>query len=403
MTIDHHLSTYLLKFIKVVMMLMACVGLASCGGSGAVVFEYLPNQAEGIPTLYTHPSGAFAVLLPSTWAVYEHYWETLAEASFSSPTSGTPLLHVGVIRLTTPIDSPDDLLYVLNEYQQKIRPDHARYKEIQREAMGDGSWRLSGLRSEAGGTTQQLNTFVQFAAETLAVIEVIVGENDTELQGILNTFQLYQDHILQPTDLSAFALASQQPIEFYNVSAWTTSTGVFFITGEVRNRTDFILSEIPIRAVLYTPDGRGVAEGIDKVMGHGIPPGEFFPFSLRFGQGQPVLSETYRLFIGDQNWIPNRTIEVYGEDHLDWTVVDSLTPDGFFQLSGTVTNQSEVLVYLPMVTASVFDDQQRLIGAGFTKLEDVELEPGQSLPYTLVMAELGATPARYLVKAQGIP
>ena len=368
-----------------------------------MVFESTNDNPVGSPTLYTHPSGAFAVLLPSTWAVYEHYWQTLAEASFSSPTSITPLLQISVIRLTSPIDSSDDLLYVLNEYQQNVRPDHARYKEIQREAMGDGSWRLSGLRDETGGTTQQVNTFIQFAAETLAIIEVRVGEDDRQLQGILNTFQLYQDHILQPTDLTALASISKQPIEIYNVSAWTTPTGVFFITGEVRNQTDTVLSEIPIRAVLYTPDGRGVAEAVDKVMGHGIPAGELFPFSLRFGQGQPALSETYRLFVGEQNWIPNRAVEVYGEDYLDWTVVEGFTSDGFFQLSGTVTNHSEVLVYLPMVTASVFDDQQRLIGAGFTKLEDVELEPGQSVPYTIIMAELGATPARYLVKAQGIP
>lgn len=403
MTIEHHFSTYLLKFIKVVMVLMCGVGLASCVGSGAVVFEYTPDTLTDSPTLYTHPSGAFALLLPSSWAVYENYWETLAEASFSSPTSITPLLQISVIRLTTPIDSPDDLLYVLNEYQQNVRPDHARYKETQREAMGDGSWRLSGLRDEVGGTTQQVNTFIQFAGETLAVIEVHLGMEDVTVQGILNTFQLYQDHILQPTELMALASASKQPIEIYNVSAWTIPNGVFFLTGEVRNQTDRVLSEIPIRAVLYTPDGRGVAEALDKVMGHGIPPGELFPFSLRFGQGQPALSETYRLFVGEPNWIPNRAVTVYGEDHLDWTVVEGFTPDGFFQLSGNVTNQSEVLVYLPMVTASVFDDQQRLIGAGFTKLEDVELEPGQSVPYSLIMAELGATPARYLVKAQGIP
>ena len=136
MTIDHHPASYLLKFIKVIIILVWTIGLTSCGGSGAVVFESTNDNPVGSPTLYTHPSGAFAVLLPSTWAVYEHYWQTLAEASFSSPTSITPLLQISVNRLTSPIDSSDDLLYVLNEYQQNVRPDHARYKEIQREAMG---------------------------------------------------------------------------------------------------------------------------------------------------------------------------------------------------------------------------------------------------------------------------
>ena len=63
-----------------------------------------------------------------------------------------------------------------------------------------------------------------------------------------------------------------------------------------------------------------VLGAVDQVMGYGIPPGGFAPFSLRFGQGQPSLATTYTLTLGGEDWQPASTEPViYGQNEMTWT------------------------------------------------------------------------------------
>lgn len=381
--------------------------LAACAGDGAVVFAPTPRPPDMSPVRYQHPSGAFSVIAPRQWTVSEQYADTLAAVAFSAPDDSTPRLHLTAIRTTLSSDDVGNVQALLDTYQTGVRPDWVRYTEQSREAMGDGSWRMTGLRRTAGGLTEQVNTFLTFDSGLVMVAEIVLSDDFTlndQLESALNTVEVYAENALVETPLDTLRFAVTRPYQALNVHGWHASDGVFFITGEVANYGGQTVADLPVRVVLYTSDGRAVAEAMDVVMGHGISSGGFMPFSLRFGGGQPALTDRYALFIGGEGWQNEADVGVYGADVLQVDEQSTLSDDGQLRISGTVTNTSaDVFVYLPRVTVTVFDDLQRVIGAGFHDLDAVELPPNASAPFEMVLPALGGLPERYLVTAQGLP
>ncbi|MEO0564811.1 MAG: hypothetical protein AAF125_22080, partial [Chloroflexota bacterium] len=221
--------------------------------------------------------------VPRQWGTKTDNTDVLATASFSPPGSHRPVLTIAVIRPDQIPETASETRELLDEYQARVRPDAPRYIEQDREAMSDGSWRMTGIREIAGGT-ESINTFIEVGSELVGIIDVMVPE-DPETAGVvqqsINTFSLGRG--LQPTPLDTLSLATFGKLAALNVHTWQTDDGVFFITGEIANYREVTASEIPVVAVLRTADGRGVMEATDFVMGHGVMPGRFAPFSLRFG------------------------------------------------------------------------------------------------------------------------
>lgn len=378
--------------------------LAGCS-SGAVVFAPTPPAADLSPLRYDHPSGAFSVVVPRNWSVNMQNTVTLATASFGAPEDIEPRVSFAVINLGRELTA-DDLGDIIQQYQTEARPDADRYTEQDRQAMGDGSWRLSGLRAAVGGDTEQVNTFVERVGSFLGIVEVILPDDPdhlASLQTIINSFTINPDARLQAGELSALASVTRSALEILHVSTWTTPDGVFFITGEVANYGDTLLTDIPVRAVLLTDNGLGVLEALDTVMGYGIPPGGFAPFSLRFGQGQPALTTHYELTLGNEAWESNPDAVIFGQDELTWTDESSFTEEGQLLITGTITNVSSQSIGNLRAVVTVFDDDQNVIAAGFTDLTAGQLAPDETTPFQIRMPELGGEAAHYIVSVQGRP
>ena len=378
--------------------------LSACRG-GAVVFAPTPAPPDLSPLQYQHPGGAFSARVPRQWSVYERNTTTLATASFAPPNEHVPLVSFAVVRLPdVPLNGPA-INTLLNDYQTRIRPDAQRYQEQNREAMGDGSWRMTGLRQISGGTSQPINTFIQFEGDLIGVIEVIVADDHIDdVQSMINTLTLNTDVALEVTEIDTLAFANSGRLEPLNIHTWTSPDGVFFVTGEVANYADVTMVGVPVQVDLFTADGRVVAQATDTVMGYGIPPGGFAPFSLRFGQGQPPLTAGYELSFGSENWTNDESQTIYHQNVLRWRDESLLTADGRFIVTGEITNPtSDIFVYLPRLTVTVFDENQLVIAAAFRDLEDVEIAPGEVVNFEIVMTELGGIPNRYIVDVQGKP
>lgn len=385
---------------------LSVVLLTACRG-GAVRFAPTPPPPDESPTRYTHPSGAFSMDLPRPWSRYERNIVTLATASFSPPGAHTPLLKIAAVKLPNTPATAEDITALLDSYQTQVRPDVGRYTEASREAMGDGSWRMTGLRQVAGGGTQQVNTFVQLEGDTVAVVEVVLTDNPTlnaQLGESINTFALQTESSLEATDLNTLAFAQAARLEPLNVFGWTSPDGAFFITGELANYSSTTFADIPVKVVLYTSDGRAVTEATDTVMGYALEPGGFAPFSLRFGDGQPALTANYVLSFGDERWQPEPANDILSDDVMTWTDAADYTDDGMLLIRGEVTNTSQnIYVYAPRAVVTVFDEAQRVIAAGFRDLDDIELEPGEVAAFELAVPELGGAPSRYILNVQGRP
>lgn len=392
--------------------LLALAALAGCSG-GAVVFAPTPAPPDTSPLRYTHPSGAFSVSVPRQWARYEENTTTLASVSFAPPDSDTPQVLIAAVKLTDQ-DAAADFGSLIDLYQTQVRPDTGSYAEVSREAMGDGSWRLTGLRHATGGIVQQINTFIQRAGSVIGVIDVLLPPERLtpaitdhaagldSLQNLVNTFSLNPDADLEPAPLATLTFAKEADLAIIHVAAWNTPSGVFYITGEIANYGTSTISDLPIEASLGAPDGVQVGGAVDTVMGYGIPPGGFAPFSLRFGGGQGTLASVYSLRLG-KDWTPTPDAAVIGEGALVWT--DEANFDSFNRLviSGRVTNTGSTAVRQPRAIATVFDGAQNVIGAAWTDLQAEQIVPGASVPFEIVIGEYGGDPENYIILVQGLP
>jgi hypothetical protein len=376
------------------------ITLTGCAG-GAVVFAPTEAPPDVSPLRYQHPSGTFQLNVPRRWAVHEQNTTTLASAAFSRPGEDSPVVMVSVV---SPIASDDSQAFaqLIQQYQTQVRADVERYTEQNRQAMGDGSWRMTGLRRTATGETQQVNTFIQRNDSLFAIMDVIVSDASgwDELQGIVNSFSLNREAALQPAPLTTLNSAGATALAVLHVSTWQTRDGVFFVTGEVANTGAEPALGLPVVVTLRSPDGLNVGEATDTVMGHGIPPGGFAPFSLRFGQGQPALASTYEIRLGD-GWTPGADAVLAPSDTLSWTD-ESAYADGLLTISGTVTNASDRLVRAPLAVATVFDAAQNVIAGGYAPAETDALAPGESARFVVGIPEIGGTPANYILYVQGL-
>jgi hypothetical protein len=379
------------------------LGLAACN-SGAVVFAPTPLPPDQSALVYVHPSSAFSLAVPRQWPVYEQNLTVAAAAAFSMPQKTEPTLRIAVINTGQSVDAAA-LGAFIEKYQTAIRPDLARYAESSRQAMGDGSWRMTGLRQTVTGLTEQVNTFIQSSGTSIAVIEVVLPDDPAlwvELEQIVNTFTILPENTLQASEPDILASLEGVSLEFLHVSPWVTPGGVFFITGEVHNTGLEAVSSVPVRAVLYSADGLPVAEAVDTVMGYNLPAGSYAPFSLRFGQGRSAHTTTYELSLGGVDWTPQTNAVVYSADQLSWSDQSMLSVDGSLSIEGTVQNISSKPIRAARATATIFDASGRVIAAGFTDIVPA-LAPGERANYRILITEMGGEPANYLITVQGLP
>jgi hypothetical protein len=160
--------------------------------------------------------------------------------------------------------------------------------------------------------------------------------------------------------------------------------------------------DLPVRAVLRSADGLPIAEAVDLVMGYEIPAGGFAPFSLRFGQGQSSLTTSYDLVLGGAEWQSVSEGVIYGAERLTWTDSSQVGADGVLEISASVTNTSSETVHEPRIVATVFDASGAVIAAAFTDFAPL-LNPGDTASARLLIAEMGGTPANYILTVQGKP
>lgn len=383
---------------------LVLVGILTGCGSGAVMFAPTPPPPDFSPLRYQHPGGAFALIVPRQWSIYEQNTTTLASTAFSAPGDTEPVLLVSVINLDDPLTDGARFTEVMNQYQSQIRPDLERYQEQDRQAMGDGSWRMTGLRRGSGGIQQQVNTFLQARGSLLGVIEVLLPADTSrwgELQAVVNGFELLEVGALESAPLSTLAYAGSGELTVLHVATWTTPSGIFFITGEVANHGGNMIASVPVKAALRTVDGLIVAEANDITMGHAVAPGGFAPFSLRFGQGQPALTDRFEVKIGEENWVP-QPVEVIGREALEWIEESTFTPDGRLIIEGEVTNHGDRPAYRLRAVVTIFDAEQQVVAAWYSDLAEPALAVGASAPFQVTVPEMGGQPVNYIVTVQGL-
>lgn len=384
--------------------LLISISLSACG-QGAVIYAPTPLPPDTSPIAYVHPSGTFQITVPRTWSAFSQYMPDLASASFAMPNSVEPVLTITVLNL---VDMPD-IATLLNTYQAEVRPDVGRYTETERQAMGDGSWRLIGFRTSIGGVGQAVNTFIQTYGTVISISDIILTQSDNPtlwrtLEEAVNSLQVISPSSLSPTTLYHAQKTATNPLRLTTVHIWTTRTGVMFITGMIQNASDMPIGGVPIYAGITNGDGAVVKGESGQVLGYAIPANGFMPFSLRFGDGRPIDAQNYTITLGGGGWNPlSTTPRYYGEAYFTVNSQRTDTPEGTVIIRGEVTHIGTNIVRDPMAVVTIYDNQRRVIATGFTLIKEGVFMPQAVAEFSFNITELGGTPTFHLVTVQALP
>lgn len=386
-----------LTFFSLVFILSAL--LTACG-SGAVVFAPTPLPPDLSPVTVLHPSGVFALNVPPDWSQYvQDDGGPVVSMSFSPPGYNAPVLTAAVIHLT---DEHPDLALLASDYQALHRPDQLRYVETARSPQADGAWRFSGVRTLSDGTQIPLNTFIQSQGAYISVVEAALTgqpELDAALQIAVNSLNINTAADLTTADISALSFVHTASLEIQNAAAWSNRTGVLFVTGEIANHTGQPIANMPVRVALTDENGTVLVEASDIAMGYQISPRGFAPFSLRFGQGQPVDAVGFKVTMGDHPAeAPLQTVITTPD--LTWTDSSEFTIEGHLLVTGTVTNNSGRTVYDPLTMVTVFDGSGDVIGAWYQPFTITEIGAGDTVNYEVRVLEIGGGAINYIVDIQ---
>lgn len=397
--------------IRLLTVILVSFIAAGCSG-GAVVFAPTPLPANATPRPYTHPSGLFTLIIPPDWSIYEQSEADLISTTLAAPGNSGALVKVSAIDIGAPVE-PQMLSDFMAQYQSQIRRDLGVYNEVDRQILNDGSWRITGLRDVAGGMPRQVNTFIQSSGSLIVLTETILPEDPAtldQLEQTINSLTVNTDAAtLQPADYMRLGNVSLLPVEILSANTWTTPDGVLFITGEVVNHTDAPLVGVPVRATLLGQGDERIYEAIDLIMGHAIMPGEYAPFSLRFGEGQPPDAVSYRVTVGGSlpqggDWQPpEQTPFIFAGADFEWTDQIEYGQSNNLFINGTIRNTTARPIYQPRVTATIFNENGEVTGAAFADASDTILQPGATTDYVVHVPAYGGSAVNYIVTVQGLP
>ncbi|MHB8628148.1 MAG: FxLYD domain-containing protein [Aggregatilineales bacterium] len=387
-----------------------CISITGCqGGPLIVVATPLPPDA-GFRT-YRYPGGVFTIRLPADWAIHDVSSGNAIRVEFSPPDNAGLPLTVYVVNKGQPIDTTT-LLDALKPYEASINGDSSIYTEIARNAQGDGSWRLTGIRQTPIGP-RQLNTFIQADQSFLSAVVVDITGADSsrmaQLAAIVNTYRVNTAASLTVSSANTGTPAPNVPgvntsagtIAFDGLLEWADSAGGFNINGELTNRSGGPLEAVRVTALLYDSQNTILAQQGDVISSDVLPDGTTASFSIHFRDGKPPQTVRYELQSSARNAVYNLATYLGPDSFLKGNEKASYDPAGDLVISGDVVNQTQQAAHAIRVNVTVYDAQQRVVGTQSAFVAKPDLLPGETSHYEVTFYQLAGSAGRFVTRIEG--
>ncbi len=380
--------------------------LVACQAS-PVILVATPIPADSSYHTYHHPSGAFTIRLPADWSIRDVSSGEAVRVEFSPPgNQGLPLT-VYVVNTGKVLDA-GALLNAINTYQAAVNGDAAVYHELSRNAQGDGSWRLIGIRQTPIGP-RQLNTFLQADKAFLSALEADITDADetrlSQLRSIINTYRADPTVTLTAAHIEALpgvgVNTSSGTLSFGGLLSWTDSEGAFNINGELTNNSSDGLEAVRVTAQMVDAKGDVIAEQGDVIDARVLAAGEAAPFSIRFRNGKPSGAVRYELQASARGAQYNLSGYLGPDSFLKGNEIANYDRSGYFVVSGDVVNQIKQPAHAVRVTVTVYDAEQRVVASQSEFVEKSDLLPGESSHYAVTFYQLAGNAARFVTKIDG--
>jgi hypothetical protein len=181
----------------------------------------------------------------------------------------------------------------------------------------------------------------------------------------------------------------QQSVKILSSSDYQDDAGYFHIIGEVGNDSPDAQEFIKVTASLYDSANRIVETAFAFSDVDVLRPSEKSPFDIILDDNeQASKASSYKLSVSSDSSDPKQSL-------LKLTVGDNYYDDlGYAHVLGEVTNQGAEVTNFAKISGTFYNDQNKVVGTGFTFTEPSDLAPGQSAPFDLLLTE-HASPDRF--------
>jgi hypothetical protein len=385
--------------VKRLVWLVIVIVLAACTPENA------PAPTESATHLYTYASGEFALNLPPSWAVGDLSAGPNLLVTFAPPGAERPLLTIYAVRAAAPLDDAafrDAMeIYLAADY-------NARLEVRERGAMGDGSWRVTAIRT-AQGAAVPVNVFMQRDGAVFSALEVAVPANDALTTAILtqivNSYTVDVNADWQTGEVAGVPAVPPEVIlaagnlSFSGILVWTAPDGTLTITGRVANRAPYPLEAVTVQAALLNPAGLTLAEAGTTVPLPVVLNGEYAPFAVHFDGPRPAQAARISLQSGGRQAVA--ALAGYaGPENFEWEDRAEYDSGGQLHVLGTIWNAGQTSMTNVEALITLLDSADRVAGYVTIPVAD-RLEPGASIRFDAPVPPLGGDPASYLVAVQG--
>jgi hypothetical protein len=174
----------------------------------------------------------------------------------------------------------------------------------------------------------------------------------------------------------------QESIRVVSSSSYQDDAGYGHIIGEVENNSPDTKEFVKITSSVYDSANRIVETAFTYTDVDVLRPGEKSPFDIILDDKDQISKVSrYELSVSSVNSDPKPS-------NLKLTIGDNYYDDlGYAHVLGEVTNQGSENTQYAKVSGTFYNDQKKVVGAGFTFTEPSDLEPGQSAPFDLLLSE----------------
>ncbi len=366
-----------------------------------------PAPTPDLGTLYTHPSGVLALRLPPSWSVGDLSQGAGLLVTFAPPRADRVMLTVFAVRLEA---APDESAFRAAMDAYLAAPVYQTLTIQDQAAMGDGSWRVTGLR-RVQGQAIPVNVFMQRDGAFFSALEVVVPSNDpvtaTLLERAINSYTVNADadwpvgsvaDVPQPPE--NFILAGGN-LAFSGLLTYADAEGHFHISGRLANRAPYAMTAVVVRGTLYDFMGAVLAEQVGHSPVTLLLDGEYAPFDIRFEGDRP--STAVRFGLRAEGQAAGGSLGgFYGPQFFDWEDRAEYDAAGQLHIRGTIWNLGEAEAGDLQAVITLFDAADRVAGYVMVDVGEGMLAAGDSARFDVPVPPLAGEPARYLLSVQGV-
>jgi hypothetical protein len=171
-------------------------------------------------------------------------------------------------------------------------------------------------------------------------------------------------------------------ITILSSSSFKDDLGYFHIVGEVKNASTDPINYVEIVSTLYDSAGKVVSTEFTYTNVDTLMPGRKSSFDVVLNdERQSEKVSNYKLSTSAESTelVPAYLKLSTGESSLD--------DIGYYHIVGEVTNSGKDRATYVQVSGAFYNEQNRVVAAGYTFTEPRDLEPGQTAPFEITISE----------------